>query len=268
MFKALKEIVLETWSNKERLIRLSLYDLKSRSSGTILGSLWYILNPTLQILVYWLVFTIGISSPKPRGNYPYIVWMITGIIPWFFISESMMGSMSSIFHYKDILKRTNFPVSLIPLKTVLTSFINHLMAMLVVIFIFFASGGRIGINFVLVFYYFVCALVFLFGYALFASAVSTVFRDFEKLMSSVIRLLFYLSPVVWSPSNLSSKLQFVLKINPIAYIIDGYRNSILYNANLLFNWKQGIYFWVFTILLLMVGSATHVRFRKHFIDVI
>ena len=129
MLKATKEIVLEIWNNRQRLIRLSIYDLKSKSAGTLLGSLWYILNPTLQILIYWLVFTVGISAPKPKGDYPYIVWMITGIIPWFFISESMINSMSSIYFYKDILQRTSFPVSLIPLKSVLTSFINHIIAM-------------------------------------------------------------------------------------------------------------------------------------------
>ena len=83
-----------------------------------------------------------------------------------------------------------------------------------------------------------------------------------------MRLLFYLTPVVWSQENLPAQLQFVLRLNPFAYIIDGYRESFLYNHSLLFHGKQAIYFWCVTLVMLVIGAAVHDKLCKQFMDVL
>ena len=261
-------IIRECWQNRFRLWRLSAYDLKVRNSGTVLGFLWNFLNPALQIFVYWFVFSIGLNAAAPRDGYSYLIWMIFGIMPWFFINNAIMSSLTSIVGFRSILKRMQFPVAIVPVKAVLSAFIEHLWAMLVVILIFFACGYRTGIYALNVLYFMACALAFLFGFALFASAVNVVFRDFQKIMNSVMRLLFYLTPVVWSQENLPAQLQFVLRLNPFAYIIDGYRESFLYNHSLLFHGKQAIYFWCVTLVMLVIGAAVHDKLCKQFMDVL
>lgn len=265
---AVQSVVRECWQNRGRLLSLAVYDIKVRNSGTWFGFLWNFFNPALQILVYWFVFAIGLKSAAPQGEYSYLIWMIMGIIPWFYISEALNASTLAIYGFQAELKRMRFPVAIVPIKTVLASLISHVMAMVVVMGIFFASGYRIGIHFLSVFYYMAASFVFLAGYALLASAITVLFKDFQKIISSVIRLLFYISPVVWVQDSLSGSIAKALRLNPLAYLINGYRDSILYNQPFYAEWRYGLYFWAITLLLLWAGCTLHMRFRKRFMDVI
>ena len=268
MWTSIKTVITECYSNRYRLFRLACYELKAQNNGTVFGFFWNLLNPALQILIYWFVFEIGLNAAAPRDGYPYIIWMIFGIIPWFYLSTSLVGSTGAIFNFSGVLKRMNFPPAVVPVKTVLSAFLGHLLAMCVVFSIFFLCGYGVGFNALWLIYFMFCSVAFLIGYVLFASAITVVFKDFQKLMNSIIRLLFYISPVVWSPERLPENLRFVLKLNPLAYIIDGYRESVLYNHGLLFHWKQGVYFWAFTLILFIVGCVVHMRLRKQFMDLI
>lgn len=258
----------ECWQNRYRLWTISVYDLKVRNSGTWFGFMWNFINPALQIFVYWFVFAIGLKSSAPRGEYSYLIWMIMGIIPWFYIAEAMQSSTMAIYSFLDVLKRMRFPMAIVPLKTVLSALISHVMAMVIVFAIFFLNGYRVGIHCLSVLYFMFASFVFLSAFAMFASAITVVFKDFQKIMSSVIRLLFYVSPVVWSQENLPENLQTVLKFNPLVYTIDGYRESILYNLPFTTHWVQGVYFWCVTLLLLAIGCGLHMRLRRRFMDVI
>ena len=264
----LKTVLSEIINNRYRLLRLANYELKKQNTETVLGFLWNFLNPALQIFVYWFVFAIGLKAATPQGDYPYIIWMIVGIIPWFYISTALMSTMSSIIAYGGILKRITFPMAIVPIKSVISAFIAHIWAMLVVLAIIILSGNNISIYCPQVIYFMLCSLCFLSGYALIASAITVVFRDFQKIMTSVIRLLFYISPIVWVQDDLPDHLKFILKLNPLAYIIEGYRDSILYGRSLMWHWKQGSYFWIITILLFIAGCNIHMRLRKKFIDLI
>lgn len=268
MFNAVKTVFKENWKNRKRTFRLAKYELKSQNSATMFGLLWNFLNPALQILTYWFVFQIGLNTAPPRGEYPYIVWMIVGIIPWFYISATLTMSASSIVSYSGVLKRLYLPLAIVPIKTVISQFISHLMAMVIVFLIIICGGYHVSGYIYELPYYMLGSLFFLSGYALLTSAVTVVFRDFQKLLSSIVRLLFYITPIVWVQENLPGKLRFILKFNPFAYIIDGYRHTILYGVGLSYNWKQGIYFWVFTLLLFVFGCTIHMKFRKKFMDLI
>lgn len=268
MINAVKTVLSEIWQNRYRLFRLANYDLKSRNNATMFGFFWNFLNPALQIFVYWFVFAIGLKSGNPQGDYPYIIWMIVGIIPWFYISEALMGTSSSIYSYSGILKRMHIPLAIVPIKTVLSALISHLWSMLVVFLLILASGYKINSHVYLTIYYLAGSFLFLSGYALTASAITVVFRDYQKIMASVIRLLFYVTPVVWVQDRLPAHLRFILKLNPCAYLIDGYRDSILYGRDLMWHWKQGVYFWIFSIVLFVFGCCVHMKFRERFIDLI
>ena len=268
MLENVKIVLKENTQNRYRLFRMANYELRSQNNGTTLGFLWYFLNPALQILVYWFVFAIGLKAGAPQGQYSYIIWMIVGIIPWFYISTALIATASSIFSFSGVLKRMYIPLSIIPIKSVLSGLIGHAWSMLVVLGIIYAAGYDFSIYIFQTLYFTFCSVCFLAGYALLASAIAVVFRDFLKIMNSIVRLLFYITPIVWVQDNLPEKLQYILKFNPFAYIIDGYRDSILYERSLFFHWKQGVFFWGVTIVLFLVGCHIHMKFRKQFIDMI
>lgn len=269
MFNSVKTVVSENWTNRRRLIRLANYELKKQNSGTVLGFIWNFLNPALQIFVYWFVFAVGLRSSTMQNGYPYIIWMIAGIVPWFYISAAMNASTTSIYAYSSVLKRMKFPVAIVPVKTVVAQFISHLWSMLVLIAIMLAYGVRFNIiNILLLLYYMLCSLCFLISYALVISSITVLFKDWQKILNSVLRLLFYISPVVWNTETLDKGLLKIIKLNPLYYLLDGYRNSLLYSDKLIGSVNDVVYFWCFTIILFLLGCRTHMKFRKYFIDMI
>lgn len=268
MFEAIITVFKENWKNRKRVIRLANYEYKSQNRDTAFGFLWNFLNPALQIFVFWFVFAIGLRSAAPQGGYPYIIWMIVGIIPWFYISSAMMTSATSIYAFSGVLKRMYIPLSIVPVKSVLSAFIGHLWAMLVVFAVIFLSGYSVSIYTIQLPYFMLASLAFLIGFGLFSSAITVVFKDFQKILSSIIRLLFYITPVVWIQDNLPKNLRFILRLNPLAYIIEGYRDSILYGRGILYHGRQAIYFWIVTLVMIIFGCIIHMKFRKQFIDLI
>lgn len=268
MFEAVKTVITENWQNRKRMFRLASYELKAQNNGTMFGFLWNFFNPALQILVYWFVFSIGLQQRAPYGQYPYIIWMIVGIIPWFYISTCLQSSAMSIYSYSGVLKRVYLPLAIVPIKTVISGFIGHLWAMLVVFAVMIFSRSSINPMVYQLPYYMFAMICFLAAWSLFASAVTVVFKDFQKILTPFIRLLFYISPIVWSQENLSDNLQAILSYNPFAYILQGYRNCILYGYSITVYWKMGLYFWTVTILLFLFGASVHMKFRKKFMDLI
>ena len=160
MIIAIKTVLSENWSNRKRMLRLASYELKAQNNGTIFGFLWNFLNPALQILVFWFVFAIGLQVHAPRNNYPYIIWMIVGIIPWFYISTALQSSTMSIYSYSSILKRVTLPLSIVPVKTVFSGFIGHLWSMIVVFAVMLVSRSPISPMVWQLPYYMLCAISF------------------------------------------------------------------------------------------------------------
>lgn len=268
MIDAIKTVAVENWTNRKRLLRLANYELKAQNNGTVFGFLWNFFNPALQIAVYWFVFAIGLNTQPPKGQYSYIIWMIVGIIPWFFISNALQASAMSIYGYSSILKRMYLPLSIVPVKTIVSALIGHIWSMLVVFSVMIFSGNWVNPMVYQLPYYMFAILIFLVGYGLFASAINVVFKDYQKIFSAVIRLLFYITPIVWVQDALPEEVRFALSLNPFAYIIDGYRNCILYGISLTETWKQGLWFWGCTVFSLIYGSMVHMKFRKKFMDLL
>ncbi len=268
MISAIKTILWENWTNRKRMLRLANYEAKSKNSGTVLGFLWNFLNPALQIFVYWFVFSIGLNTNPPKAGYPYVIWMIVGIIPWFYISDGLQQGAMSLYGYSSVLKRVYLPLSIVPVKTVFSGFLTHIYSMIVVFAILLIARLPISNMIWQLPYYMFALIVFLIAWSLFASAITVLFKDFQKILSAVVRLLFYLSPVVWDQSVLSEKLQTIFSFNPIGYVLNGYRNSILYGVSISENWQGAIIFWCIVLVLLVVGASVHMKFRRKFMDLL
>ena len=115
-------------------------------------------------------------------------------------------------------------------------------------------------------YYLLSAWAFLTGFSLITSSLSAVYRDFFEFLNPIMRLLFYISSVVWPLESLPENLQAIMFLNPFAYIVEGYRKCLLYGEGFWMNWQQGLYFWALTAVLIVLGSTLHMRLRKRFID--
>ena len=260
----------EIWKNKSRMIRVSSFDKKIENKDSYLGRIWDFLNPLIQMATFWFVFGIGIHGGDPikvnNIEYPYLLWMLCGLIPWFFVNNGIVKGATAVFSKASIVLRTKYPLSTLPMGSIIVGLYDHII-MLGILFVFFLIYGYLPTLFWLnLIYYIIFMILFFSALALITSTLTMLARDFQKLINSLIRLLFYLTPILWNTNKLPSIIQKILNGNPILYIVNGFRDSLLYNVNFFEHPLRIVFFWSFTAILFVIGCHMQHRFKDKFID--
>lgn len=269
--KSIVTVIKEQIDHFYLIRRLSLYELKSKNKNNYLGMAWEVINPVIQILIYWFVFgsirqraDIEIA---PGMNVPFILWLICGFILWVFFYQSMIQGSKSIYTRLRMLSKMNFPMSVIPNIVIFSQFYIHIALLLIALIIFQLSGYFISIYFIQLVYFIFATFCLVFSFSLITSTLSTIIRDVHMFLNSTLRMLLYLSPVLWQMTILDEKIQFILKLNPLYYLIEGYRAAFFgVNWYFIVHWKYTLYFWGIVFILYLIGASLHVKFRRHFID--
>ena len=245
MFKSIRYVLKENFTNLYRIYCISKYELLSDMRDSRLGVFWNFANPAIQIITYYFVFGL-IMNRKAVGKIPFIQWMLCGMVVWFFISPCITNGANAIYAKRNVITKMKFPVSVLPATVVGKELFNHfcLMAILVV-----------------------------FSLAMITSVLNMLARDTRKLILACMRLLLYLTPILWPISRLHKygwqmTVRYIMKANPIYYIVCGYRDCFLYHHGILFYWKQMLFFWVFVIVIFTIGSMMMYKFKHKFIDMI
>ncbi|GGB32204.1 teichoic acid ABC transporter permease [Virgibacillus dakarensis] len=253
--------------------RLSTYEIKSKNKNNYLGILWEILNPLIQILIYWFVFSAIRERAPIRMDgieIPFFSWLLAAFFLWIFFYQATIQGSKSIYSKLRMLSKMNFPMSVIPSYTIFSLFYVHLFMLLISIIIFQFSGFYVNIHYLQLIYFIFAALCLIFSLSLITSTLSTIIRDVHMLLNSTLRMLLYLSGVLWPITILSDqfpKIMQLLKLNPLLYLIEGYR-AAFFGTGWYFieHWHYTLYFWGVVIVLFLFGSMLHVKFRRHFID--
>ncbi|MCI1856842.1 MAG: ABC transporter permease [Sporolactobacillus sp.] len=272
--KSAWKVLKEQIGNFYLIRRLSLYELKSENSNNYLGMSWIVINPLIQILIYWLVFGIILKRKsvlmENGADVPYIIWLMGGIVVWFFLQPSVIQGSRSIYSRIRFIAKMNFPMSAIPSYVIFEKFYQHLMLTGIVFIILQFTSYHVRLYILQLPYFMFASLVFLFSFSLITSTVSTIVRDFHQILISLMRMLFYVTPILWPPSELDSwphVFRAIMLMNPMYYLVQGYRSTMLgiswYGID---HYKYTIYFWVVVVILFLIGSSMHVKFRDHFID--
>lgn len=267
--KSILFVLKENLENLYRIKSITKYELKSDVRDTKLGFLWNILNPLIQICTYWIVFGIGIRSGKSVGDVPFLPWMIVGMAVWFFVSPCITQGVGCIYSKRNIITKMKFPVSILPTTVVTKETVNHL-SMLVVLFVLLMFWGYYpSIHWLGIIYYMFCAFCFCVALNTITSVLNMFTRDVSKLVKACMRMLLYLTPILWTTENIAISHPFLtnlLKLNPLYYIVEGYRGAILFADGFWNHPTLTIYFWTLTIVMYCVGSTLMYKFRSRFID--
>lgn len=263
----LKTVMREQYDNIYLIRRLSVYELKQAYAASALGIAWAFLNPLLQVITYWLVFGLGIRGGAPVAGVPYFIWMICGLIPWLYISVSIGKGSNSIYSKLGTVSKMNFPLSIIPTYVVISQLYTHLILVaLLLLFVIIMQGIHL-VSIVGLLYGMIAVTSMLITLAFVTSTLSTILRDFQLLIQSATRMLFFLTPVLWVlKDEMPPIFLFMIKLNPFYYVIEVYRESLLYNNISVIASPYTLYFWGIVAILLVVGSLLHIKFRQQFVD--
>ena len=271
-FRSIYRVTKEVWKNKNRMIRVAKYDKKVENKDSYLGKIWDVLYPLIQIGTFWFVFGLGIRGGAPvvvnNKEYAYLLWMLCGLIPWFYVNYGIVRGASSVYGKSGIVLKTKYPLSIIPVGSILLLLYEHLINLVILFLIFFSYGNYPTMYWLNLIYYIIYMIVFLSALALVTSTLTMIARDFNKLINSLIRLLFYLTPILWNTNNLPEIVKTILNGSPIMYIVNGFRDAMLFEVNFYEHPLRILFFWAFALILYMFGCNLQQRFKDKFIDLV
>lgn len=272
MLYSVRKVIEEQIKHRDLIIRMATFDIKGMYQLHYLGTFWQFLNPAIQVGIYWFVFGLGIRGGNPIqtsvGEIPFFLWMLMGLIPWFFINPSLIQGSNSVYQKVNLVSKMNFPVSLLPMIKIVGNSLHFFILMFLLFVILLIYGFHPTIYIIQLIYYFFSLFIFLFAFTLFSSTISTLVRDYQMLLQSMVRMILYMSPILWDPTgtHVPSWVTNILQLNPIFYIIEGFRDSFLSRQWFFEDPIYLCYFWALTLTLLIIGSNVHLKFRKNFVD--
>ena len=211
--------------NYRELIKTSVKkDIGGKYKHSFLGVLWSFVNPLLQIVVYAIIFPLITNNQIEN----YTVFMVCGLIPWNFFSISINRASFVMIENGNILKKVYFPREILPMSLVTSEAVNFIISS--VIIIGFVLGYGMGLSVYALFYplLLIVQYIMLLGISFIVSSVTVYFRDLQHFLGVLLQLFFYATPIVYAANAIPANFQWILKFNPMTYIIEGYRDIFYY----------------------------------------
>ena len=251
--------------NRRLLWELTKTDLKRRYIGSHLGIMWAFIQPTITVFIFWFVFQVGFKS-MPVGNFPFILWLVCGMFPWFFFNDALLSATDSIVANAFLVKKVVFRVSLLPIIQIMSALCINLFFVGLLFIMFALYGYPPTIYNLQVIYYLFALICLVFGLSLITSSLTVFIRDARQLVNMLLQFGFWGTPIFWNLKTIPEKYQIFFKLNPMYYIVEGYRNSFINNE---WFWNLGHTtpaFWLITVAIALIGITTFKKLRPHFAD--
>ena len=266
-FRALIGLIRDIIQNRELLWQMTKRDFKQRYLGSYLGILWAFIQPTITVLIFWFVFQVGFKS-MPVDNFPFILWLVCGMFPWFFVSDSISSATSSILESSFLVKKIVFRVELLPIVKIMSALIVHIFFVVVLFLMFAVYGYEISIYNLQIIYYFFAMICLSLGISWLTSSLTVFLRDVGQIVAMFLQFGFWFTPIFWSLKIVPEEFQTVMKLNPMYYLVEGYRQSFIYDEWI---WEHPVmtaYFWILTGIVMFIGAWCFKKLRPHFADVL
>ena len=254
--------------NQKLIVTLIKNDFKKQYLGSYLGLFWAFAQPLTFILVIWFVFDVGFRAAPVSGDTPYFLWLITGIIPWFFFADAVSTGTNSIISNDFLVKKVAFRVSILPLVQIGSAFIIHIFLLSFLIIAFLLYGYTPTLYWLQIPYYLALLIAFVLGVTWLTSSIRVFIKDIGSAIGIIIQIGFWATPIFWNISSIPMKYQQIIKLNPMTYIVDGFRDTFV---NHVWFWEHPLYtlyFYIVTLFVIIVGAIVFRKLRPHFGDVL
>ncbi len=267
--KRIGTLPMELYQNRALILDLSKNDFKTKYAGSYLGIIWAFIQPIVTILVYWFVFSVGFKAGM-ASDYPFVLYLVTGMVPWFFFQDALNGGTNALIEYSYLVKKVVFKISILPIVKILSAAIVHVFFIAIALVLSCLYGYIPGVEVIQVIYYSACTFMLVLGLVYATSAIVIFFRDLAQIISIFLQIGVWLTPIMWDINMLANHpmLMKLFKLNPMYYIVSGYREAILGKVWLWNHMGWTLYFWVFTVVLFVLGTVIFKRLKPHFADVL
>ena len=259
--KKILALPAELYQNRKLVLSLAKNDFKTKYAGSYFGTVWAFVQPIVTICVYWFVFGLALRNGSDKG---------VPIVPWFFFQDALNGGTNALIEYNYLVKKVVFKISILPIVKIISALFVHVFFVVFALILCACYGYTPSLYTLQIIYYSICTFLLVLGLVYATSAIVIFFRDLTQIISIFLQVGVWLTPIMWDINMLSSHpwLIKLFKLNPMYYVVTGYRDSMLGHVGIWNHASWTIYFWVVTILLFGLGSVIFKRLKPHFADVL
>ena len=248
------ELVRDAFRHRELIWALALRDLKIRYKQSVLGFLWALLNPALTMLVLTVVFSSIMRFPIPH----YAIFLLSVLLPWTFFAQSLSYAVESIVSNGPLIKKVRISKAVFPIAAVLSNLINLFLSLIPLAVLVIAMGHPFHWTWIYLPVPMLALGIFTLGASFFFATANVYYRDISHILQIVIQAWFYITPIIYPITMFPERYQWIFKLNPIIFVINGFRLSV-YDGQL--PQLQSIFAsFVCAFIALSIGYAL---FRKH-----
>lgn len=243
-------------------------DLRTRYMGSYLGFFWSVIHPLTQLLLYYFLFSVVLKMKlgPEYGGISYAVWLISGLLPWMFFTEVINRSPNAILEQSNVIKKVVFPSEILPFVHLTAAMVNHFIGLTILIGFIVVLGYGISIKILFVFLYLFAIGIFALGISWLLSSLNVFLRDIGHVMSVVINIWFFLTPISYPAGMIPPRVKVLLRVNPMMHAIDGYRMALLGKADM--DIKGLAYFLLVGCITFIIGGLVFQKLKTAFADVL
>ena len=253
--------IKEIYDYREMIYSLVKRELRGRYQRSVLGILWTMINPLIQIIIYTVIFTFIFPSTIDE----YYIYLMTGLIPWTFFNESLNEGASSIVTNGDLIRKIYFPRETLVISKVFAKFVNYMLAMIVVLAVL--AFSRRGISFehlLLLPAVMIIEFLFALGLVLLFSAITVYFRDMEYIVGVILMAWVWATPIMYDANGINPTLKALINLNPMTGIINAYRKILYYHQFPVLNQLAGSI--IISLIMIVIGEYAFIRLEQNFAE--
>lgn len=265
------EFFREFYRLRQVVFQLARQDFRNRYVGASLGLFWTFVQPLVMTLILWAVVSLAFKTSAVHGV-PFVLFLLAGLAVWNCFSEGLGLATGVFYEYAFLVKKVQFQIAVLPLVKILSSLAIHGIFLLFVMGILIVNGIFPSFYWVQILYYMLALVVLLQGVSWITASLNVLAKDVAYMINVLLQFGFWLTPVFWDISLIPAPVQkyflILLKLNPLAYIVEGYRQSLFYHRPFWADPGWTVYFWVVTLVILVLGGMIFRKLKPHFADVL
>lgn len=253
--------IKELYDYREMIFSLIKRELRGKYQASVLGFLWTLINPLMQMVVYIIVFSFILKSGIK--NFP--IFLFVGLVPWNFFSISITSGATCVVNQENLIKKIYFPRVILPISYVTSMFINMLLTFIVIFIVLVLSGYGINIKAVamlplIMLIEYILAL----GICMLTSALAVYFRDLEYIMGIVTMAWMYLTPILYTAEIVPDSIRVIFNLNPMTPIIEAYQQILYYKQ--VVEAQTLIQATLIGIIVLLIGYLGFEKMQRKFVE--
>lgn len=245
-------------------------DLRARYIGSFIGFFWSVIHPIVLLTSYYFVFKkiFTVETPPDIGTSNFALFLFCSILPWLFFQDTLQRSSTVIIDNANLVTKTLFPTEILPLTVLLAGLVNHLIGFAILLGIIFYVLGKVSVLILLVPVYLLVLMFFTLGLAWFIASLNVFIRDIAQVLTVILTFWFWFTPIFYTRKRVPENLLFIVRWNPLAHIVTGYRDCLLPVAGKSPDLHALALVTLAAFAVFVAGGLFFRRIKREFVDVL